>query len=287
MLPLVETKDAPAVASFVISSFERLYPDASTAWLTTLFADIHAFFTGRRPDYAAIDLRYHDLEHTLQAAVCITLLLEGRQAAATEPRLGARHFEMALSATLLHDTGYLKLRSDESGTGAKYTHSHVLRSCTFAASYLPPLGASDLEIETVLAAINCTGPTREIGHVHFREPIGRVIGTALGTADYLGQMAAPDYPDELEILFNEFHEADEFVQLPTEQRAFNSAAELIERTPTFWRDFVKQKLEHDFQGVYRFLARPYPDGPNAYLAAVERNIAEISRRTASPTIALK
>jgi hypothetical protein len=255
--------------------------------LTTLFADIHALFTGQRPDYAAVDLRYHDLEHTLQAAVCITLLLEGRHAALAEPRLGARHFELALSATLLHDTGYLKLRSDESGTGAKYTYCHVLRSCAFAASFLPALGADDLEIETVLAAINCTGPTREIGHVHFRDPIGRIIGSALGTADYLGQMAAPDYPDELEILFNEFHEADEFVHLPPERRAFSSAAELIDRTPAFWRDVVKQKLEHDFLGMYRFLARPYPDGENAYLSAVERNIAEISRRTASPTIALK
>lgn len=287
MFPLVETKDAPAVASFVISRFERLYPNASKASLTTLFADIYALFSGRRPDYAAVDLRYHDLEHTLQAAVCITLLFEGRQAAATEPRIGARHFELALSATLLHDTGYLKLRSDESGTGAKYTYCHVLRSCAFAASYLPTLGANDLEIDTVLAAINCTGPTRDIGQVHFRDPISRVIGAALGTADYLGQMAAPDYPDELEILFNEFHEADEFLHLPPERRAFNSAAELIERTPAFWRDVVKQKLERDFQSLYRFLARPYPDGENAYLAAVERNLAEISRRTASPTIALK
>jgi hypothetical protein len=271
----------------VLGKFQRLYPAASKAWLTTLFADFHDLFTGRRPDYAAVDLRYHDLEHTLQAAVCITVLLEGRQMAATEPKLGARHFELALSATLLHDTGYLKLRSDHAGTGAKYTYCHVLRSCAFAASYLPTLGANDLEIETVLAAINCTGPARETGHVHFRDPMDRVIGAALGTADFLGQMAAPDYPDELDILFDEFHEADEFVHLPPERRAFSSSAELIERTPAFWHNFVKRKLEHDFQSLYRFLARPDPDGENAYLAAVERNIAEIARRAESPTIALK
>jgi hypothetical protein len=287
MFPLVETKDATAVASFVTRTFERMYPGASLTWLTTLFADIHALFTGRNPDYAAVDLLYHDLEHTLQATVCISVLLEARHAAGAEPRLSARHFELALSAVLLHDTGYLKLRSDHSGTGAKYTYCHVLRSCAFAASYLPTVGANDQEVEMVLSAINCTGPTQEIGQVQFRDPYTRVIGSALGTADYLGQMSAPDYPDELEVLFREFQEADEFVHVPHSRRAFRSSADLIERTPAFWEQVVKRKFETDFHGMYRFLARPYPSGPNEYIEAVERNIAEIARGCVSPTIAAK
>jgi hypothetical protein len=32
--------------------------------------------------------------------------------------------------------------------------------------------------------------------------------------------------------------------------------------------------------MYRFLARPYPHGPNPYLEAVEKNIAKIKRRSA-------
>lgn len=287
MFPLVETKDASAVASFVISKFQRMYPDAKAAWLTNLFVEIEDLFAGLRPDYAAVDLKYHDLEHTLQAVVCITLLLESRHAALSEPRLTARHFELALSAAVLHDTGYLKLRSDRSGTGAKYTYCHVLRSCAFAASYLPTLGADDQEIELVLNAINCTGPSRETTHVHFRDSVDRVIGAALGTADFLGQMAAHDYPDELEILFNEFHEADEYVHVPESRRLFRSAAELVERTPGFWRLVVKRKLEADFQGLYHFLARPYPDGRNDYIEAIERNIATIAQRAAAPTIAVK
>src|SRR5687768_3110053 len=268
MFPSVDTKDPAAVASFVADKFVRMHPGASLSFLTRIFGDIEDFFLGRRPDYAAVDLKYHDLEHTLQAVVCITLLLESRHAASAEPRLTARDFELALSAALLHDTGYLKLRSDHSGTGAKYTYCHVLRSCAFAASYLPTLGADDQEIETVLNAINCTGPSRELTHVHFRDPIARVIGAALGTADFLGQMAAHDYPDELEILFAEFSEADDFVHIPESRRLFRSASELIEGTPAFWRDVVKRKLDHDFQGMYRFLARPYPDGRNEYIEAV-------------------
>ena len=139
----------------------------------------------------------------------------------------------------------------------------------------------------MLNAINCTGPANEITHVHFRHPVARVIGCALGTADYLGQMSAPDYPDELEALFREFEEADEFVHVPLSRRVFKSSSELIERTPAFWDQFVRRKLEIEFQGLYRFLAEPHAGSRNFYLEAVERNIAEISRRIACPAMAAR
>ena len=284
MFPLVDTKDATAVASFVGTTFEQIHPGAGTVWLRTIFNDVEDLFGGRRADYAAIDLRYHDFEHTLQATVCLCQLLRNRHLAESLPALDARHFELSLSAVLLHDTGYLKLQSDRAGTGAKYTYCHVLRSCAFAATYLPTIGANDQEIEVVLNAINCTGPANEIAQVHFRDPVARVIGCALGTADYLGQMSAPDYPDELEDLFHEFQEADEFVHVPLSRRIFKSASDLIERTPTFWQQFVRRKLEFEFQGMYRFLADPHAGGRNLYLEAVERNIVEIGRRMACPAV---
>ena len=108
-----------------------------------------------------------------------------------------------------------------------------------------------------------------------------MIGCALATADYLGQMAAPDYPDELGILFEEFQESDNFIHLPPSRRAFKSADDLVRLTPVFWKKFVLTKLESDFQAVYRFLAHPYPHGRNPYLDAVEKNIAKIKRRIAS------
>jgi hypothetical protein len=280
MFPPVDTKNAKAVAAFVEEKFSRMYAGTSLNWLSTLFRDIEKFFAGRHPDYAKVDLLYHDLEHTLQATVCLALLLEGRHAAGVRPRVSARQFELAMSAVLLHDSGYLKLRSDKAGTGAKYTFCHVLRSCSFSASYLPTLGANDIEVEAVLGAINCTGPTKEIRRLHFRGQVERVIGCALATADYLGQMAAPDYPDELEILYEEFKESDDFIRLPESRRMFSSAQDLIERSPMFWHKFVQPKLESDYQAVYRFLASPYPHGPNRYVDAVERNIAKIKSRIA-------
>jgi len=186
-------------------------------------------------------------------------------------------------AVPLHDTGYLKLRSDTMGTGAKYTFCHVLRSGAFASSDLPQLGATPVEIESVIGAINCTGPSSEIGRLHFRDPVDRVLGCALATADYLGQVAAPDYPDKLGLLFAEFSESDSYVNLPLANRVFKSAHHLAEQTPLFWEGFVRPRLDGDFCGVYRFLASPYPTGIDACLAAAERNIAVIKQRLhASP-----
>ncbi len=278
--PSVDTKSPAAVAAFVRQKFTALYPHAAHDWLDRIFADVEALFAGRHPDYGAVDLRYHDLEHTLQATACLTLLFEGCQHSGATPRITSRQFQLGIAAVLLHDAGYLKLRSDTGGTGAKYTFCHVLRSCAFAASYLPTLGATESEIGGVLGAINCTGPTKEISRLHFRDPTERFIGCALATADYLGQMAAADYPDELEILFREFSESDDFIHVPFAERTFKSAEDLAARTPAFWRKLVLPKLENDFQAVYRFLADPYPNGANAYIQAVSRNIAIIEERAA-------
>lgn len=280
MFPPVDTKQPAEVAAFIQARFLALFPGQSTALLAQIFADVEALFAGRHADFRPIDLRYHDFEHTLQASVCLTQLLEGCGRAERAPTLTARRFELALTAALLHDSGYLKLRSDVTGTGAKYTYCHVLRSCAFAASYLPTVGVGEAEIAGVMGAINCTGPSKQVRTLQFRDATERFVGCAMATADYLGQMAAPDYPDELAALYAEFNESDDFQHLPAAQRAFHSAEDLIARTPAFWRNLVQPRLEAEFEGAYRYLADPYPGGANAYLEAVERNIAVIERRAA-------
>jgi hypothetical protein len=176
---------------------------------------------------------------------------------------------------LLHDTGYLKLRSDTAGTGAKYTYTHVLRSCAVAATYLPTRGFTMEDLDVVLGAIRCTGPTSNIGRLHFKSDSDRLIGCCVATADYLGQMAADDYPEELPLLFREFCESDDYLHVPAERKQFKSVDEMIVKTPAFWRKLVLPKLENEFESVYKYLARPYPDGPNPYLDAIERNLVRI------------
>jgi hypothetical protein len=287
MYPTVNFDSSPEVAGFVEATFRSLYPGASPAGLRRLFADVEDLFLGRNPAYAAIDLKYHNFRHTLMATACMAQILEGEYASAGDGNLKARDFELAIAGVLLHDSGYLKLKSDAEGTGAKYTYCHILRSCAFAASYLPLTGATDVEIESVLSAINCTGPNSEIGRLHFRNSVSRVVGCALATSDYLGQLADPHYPDKLGELYTEFCESDDYANVPQEKRIFKSEEDLVCRSPGFWVHFVKPKLETDFQAVYRFLEDPLGSGRNGYLQAIEANFAKIEQRISSIKAAVR
>jgi hypothetical protein len=280
MLPSVDFDSPSSVSDFVTSKYKAVYPGANDAWLRRVFVDFEALFTGKTGSYAPIDLKYHNLRHTLMATVCMAMILEGHHEAVGT--LGPRDFELAIAAVLLHDSGYLKLKGDLEGTGAKYTYCHILRSAAFAASYLPQTGVNEQEVDYVMSAINCTGPNSDISRLRFREPVGRIIGCALATADYLGQLSDPHYPEKLGFLYEEFHESDEYANVPPERRAFKSAQDLINRTPSFWLKFVKPKLERDFESAFRYLERPIGSGSNGYLDAVAANFAKIAGRNSQP-----
>lgn len=277
----INTKDPAAVADAVRKAFVSLGAERSWPLIERVFTDVTRMFWGQFPGYRAIDMQYHDFEHTLQATVCLVHLLEGRHRAGALPVLSARDMELALIAVLLHDSGYLKATDDVAGTGAKYTLVHVGRSCDFARHYLPPLGLAPGEVEDVTHAISCTGPVNKFNVVPFRRPESRLIACILVTADYLGQMSAADYVEELPVLFNEFIEAYEYEHLPAEKRFFKTERQLIERTPDFWEKYVRPMLAGDAGAVYRYLARP--DGSNPYIDAVEANIAEVRRLAGSAT----
>jgi hypothetical protein len=236
-------------------------------------------FAGRFWSFLPIDVRYHDLQHSAQASMCLLALGEGQRRAGVNS-LSIRDLELGLAAMMLHDTGFLKTRGDEAGTGAKYTHSHVLRSCALAASVLPPLGLRRDEVDDVLGMIRCTGLAGRPDKTNFSSDSRRLVACMVATSDYIGQMAAPEYPEKLPFLFGEFEEADDFSNIPREKRMFTSVNHLLAATGAFWRDFVLPKLDNDLVGVYRFLETPGQPGRNPYIAAIERNVALITARGA-------
>lgn len=260
----------------LLAQFNRAFPRAASPFLTDLTGAIDDAFNGRYLDYAANDLKYHDYEHTLQASACFADILFGRIVARPNEPMTSRQAELGLAAILLHDTGYLRLRSDNKGTGAKYTYAHVLRSCSFAASLLPSLGVNSAELDAVLGAIRSTGPSSDIKRISFADPAERLLGCMVVSSDYIAQMAAADYPDELDALYREFEESDDYLHVPRETRMFKSAAELKAKTPGFWEHVVRPKLDSDYESVYRFLEQP--DGHNPYLEAIEKNLKLIADR---------
>lgn len=278
MMPSVVTRDPVAVAAAVQATFLATSPEADPSFVPRAFHWAISSFTGRFEPYQAIDLGYHDFEHTLQGTLCLARLLHGRHAAEAQPPLSQHFLQLAILAVLLHDTGYLKLRTDTEGTGAKYTAVHVARSAEFAADLLAKHGYASGDIQAVQNMIRCTGIEAAVTGLPFRSEEERIAGCAVGTADLLGQLAAPDYVDRLPALYAEFAEAAR--ALPPGDHSvpqFDSVKALMRNTPIFWKDYVLKKLNGEFGGLYRFLNQPYPDGPNEYLERIEANMARLER----------
>ena len=282
MYPPVATNDPGAVQGEIRRVYGQLYPGGDSNFVDRAFEAAIAAFTGKCAGYRSIDARYHDLEHTMQGTLCMTRLLEGRARAGAEPRLTEREFHLGLLAILLHDTGYLKRTDDISGTGAKYTITHVSRSADFAGDLLAQQGYPALDIQAVQNMIRCTGLNAKLAALPFASAGERITGYALATADLLGQMAAEDYVEKLPILFTEFAEAaafsgdrSHFVSI------FSTAEDLIERTPGFWLSSIRPKLDTELLGLWKFLNDPYPDGPNEYLDRIQANLDRIRNRAAT------
>ena len=265
----------------VKEAFADIGAEASFPLLDRLFSDVTDMFEGRYPGYRGIDMFYHDYEHSLQATVCLIHLLQGRSRSADKPVLLPRDWELSVMAVLLHDSGYLKEIDDVTGTGAKYTIVHERRSCEFARQYLPRMGVTASEIEDICSAIICTGPQSRISQITFHREEARVFAFLLVTADYLAQMSAADYPDELPVLFKEFIEAYDYEKVPPEKRPYKTLQEMLAKTPGFWNNYVRPMLDFEAGGVHRYLTTA--GQPNPYLQAVDANIAEVQRRLQAGT----
>ncbi len=255
--------------------FSRAFPGEDTGFIAPWFSLVARLFRGEYPGYQAMDTVYHDLEHTLQATLCWTRLMCNRQRTGVNPQMSLRDFEAGLVAILMHDLGYLKDETDGIGTGAKYTFVHERRSCEIATLILEELGWARNRIFVVQHLILCTGPRAVIDSIPFVSEMERIMGLAVTTADYLGQMSDPAYPEKLAPLFREFEESDNYRGTPQEKRLFHSSEEMIGKTPGFWRHMVLPKLNNECMGLYHFLAEPWPNGRNPYIEAVEENIRRI------------
>jgi hypothetical protein len=275
----INTADPLAVAQAVQAVYVKLFPQADRAWISRVFGWTVDCFAGRYADYLPVDTRYHNLEHTLQGALCLARLLGFRELAGARPAMTQAQFELGMLAMLMHDTGYLKDVSDKEGTGAKYTWVHVDRSVLFTERLLAEKGYSTADRRSVENMIRCTGRNTHPQHIAFGSELEKIVGCGLGTSDYLGQMAAHDYVEKLPCLYSEFQESvayqAKYDPTPVE---YSCAEDLMEKTLVFWETLVWPKLETEFLGLYRYLNQPYPDGPNAYLLSIEANLERIRQR---------
>ena len=280
MLPKVDTSKPRAVERYVERVFRRHYPQDDFGPIHKTFADVTDLFAGRFPGYQACDMQYHDLEHTLQGTVALIHLLDGLNKAPDGLFLPVHFYTLGVHAILLHDTGYLKEEGDIPGTGAKYTITHVDRSMDFAESYLALRRYLSPDLNAVRHMIQCTGYFVDTSKILFQSEFERMLGFALGTADLLGQMAAPNYLKELDGLYEEFRECVEHDgPSAAALAAYDSAHDMREKTPQFYRGHVMRMLITQWGGVFRFMERPLGSFKNPYLQAVEANIRKLNAKS--------
>jgi hypothetical protein len=275
----INTRETAAVEAEVRKAYAEMFPRGDNGYVARSLGWAVSWFSGNYSGYLPVDTRYHDLEHTFQGTVCMARLLRCRASHGRQPALSQRTVELGLLGMLMHDSGYLKRLGDDSGTGAKYTLVHVERSIEFAGEFMRAQNFSASEINAVQNMIRCTGVNVKLESIQFESQEHRVAGYALGTADLLGQMAAPDYVDKLPVLYQEFAEAARFTGNPRMRAGgfFNSAEELMQKTPLFWENYVKTKINDEFGALYRELNDPYPDGPNPYIDGIEANMARLRK----------
>jgi len=233
---------------------------------------VEKLFAGGVAPYQASDMAYHDFEHTLQVALCWTRMFQSLKAHREDLPVAYADFLLGIAACLLHDTGYLKEGDDPAGTGAKYVLIHEHRSCKISRRFLMSLKWPDEAASVVQRLIASTGPRAVIDGIPFATPSEKVLAQMLATADFLAQMADPQYLDKLPSLFKEFEEFDRLRGLTQTERPFPNLDSLVSSTPQFWYQFVLPRLKIDYSGVYRLLNTPWPDGPNPYLQQAEANI---------------
>jgi len=276
-LSTIDFSKAGEVCRLVRDRHEHIYGPCDDKYIDEYMDAVEDLFNGHHPEYQAMDTAYHDITHTFQATLCLIELVHHWHVNDTSPQIAPNDFRRALVAVLFHDIGYLKKAGDLEGSGAKYTHLHEQRSCDFVRAFLEQRSWPDDDIRFVENLISSTGPRVDVTQIKFRSKVERMLGQAVCTADYIGQMSDPRYPDRLKALFNEFAESYRYQRISPDEWPFRSYEALLRGTPTFWEKFVQPKLNRECAGIWRHFKHPVT-GDNPYMDSVERNLATIRDR---------
>ena len=266
------------IADKIKSFYESNYANSDIGFIKTVLNDVVELFNGKRKGFQRCDAQYHDLTHTFQVVPPFVEIIDGWNKSGNMPKVSKECFDIGITAVLLHDTGYIKKQGDTAGTGAKYTFEHIQRSIDFAVYYLPQIGFDNQKIAQLTNVISCTGVNINLMDIHFHSEEERIIGYALGTADFLGQMAADDYQEKLPILYNEFEESYHYVGIEKVRakgvKMFEDAGELLMSTKSFYEAVVMDRFGK-MDSLYKYIEFNHANMKNPYIEAIEENIQKI------------
>jgi hypothetical protein len=276
----VQVSNPAAVRNAVHSIFAETYPGTSFDKLWLAFYDFERLYSGRFPDYFGCDTTYHDMQHTLDMTLALARLVAGyeRSVEAAE-RLGAPRALMAIVTSLFHDAGYIRhaKRDRDFSNGAEFTLQHVSRSADFLRRYLPDLGMAR-HVGVASMIVHFTGYEVDLDTIELDDPRDIICGHLLGTADLVAQMADRCYLEKCrDRLYKEFVVGGVAVEhaKPGEYMVrYQSGQDLLEKTPGFYQQVLRERLNNKFNRAYRYFEVLY-DGHNPYIEAIGNNIKHL------------
>jgi len=285
----IQTTDPAAVQREIARLFRLLYPGAAHGSMDTAFTDMARLYRGDYPGYLACDTSYHDVQHVLDVTLAMARLMDGYERSRRDtPALGVRLFQLGIVAALFHDSGYLRRTHDTvARNGAEYTLNHVSRGAAFLTQYLPQIGMSEMAVAGA-ELVHFTGFEKRVGEILIQDPLLRMLGSLLGSADIIAQMSDRCYLEKCrDRLYPEFVAGGIAVKTTEKGKevVFQSGDDLVRKTPAFF-DTAVNRLEYDLGGAYNYAASHF-GGFNLYMHAATKNVHFARQMNADNTFELR
>jgi len=277
----VQVTEPGAVANHVIRIYKDTYGNSGAACIIArAFSDFSNLFRGDYPGYRGCDTLYHDMQHTLDVTLTMARLINGHERQHPQERLGETRFTLGIIIALFHDAGYICKTNDHTAVnGAVYTLTHVTRSGEFLRKYLPTVGLGNLN-NLACTLVHFSGYELNPDKLEVDDPKDQVLGHLLGTADLISQMSDRCYLEKCrDRLYQEFLTCGLAGQqpppsAPSSNRLFISAKDLLAKTPWFYRNSVRKRLDRSFQRAFDY-ANVHFDGANPYMDFIHKNIQHL------------
>ncbi|UCD89178.1 MAG: HD domain-containing protein [Desulfobacterales bacterium] len=260
---LIDFKNPQAILNEIKTIVALIVSDFDYSMLELIYADVESIFSGKYPGYQASNTKYHDLEHTSSVMLAAARLMHGSFLQGNT--FSAKNILLGLVAALFHDIGFIQTKSDQNGSGAKYTIGHEQRSVDFMKKYLAKKSFASQDMDNCSHIIMCTILNLELDQIPFQSDEIEMLGKIIGSADLLAQMADRAYLEKLFLLFREFEEAG----LP----GYGSEFELLQKTEDFYKQVAKKRLTHQFDNIFKFMRFHFKDRWNIDQDLYEKSIA--------------
>jgi hypothetical protein len=275
----IQTTDPKDVRGEIGRIYQALFPQCVDNAIGRAIVDVTRLFRGEYPGFVACDTPYHDLQHTLDVSLAMARIMAGYVRQGRGAVIDAELFCFGVMAALFHDAGYIRRKGDRRpSSGAVYTKIHVSRGGRFLREYLCSIGMSKFA-PAAAPTLHFTGYEQAPERIRVPEPIFRLIGNMLGSADIIAQMADRCYLEKCyERLYPEFVLGGVDRQRladGTERVVFGSAEDLLYRTPQFYHTAMK-RLHQQLDAMLRFAAQRAEDR-NLYVEEAEKNVTYARR----------